>query len=383
MLKYAIIIAAAATLAGCNGGLSVENGEEALARGDFRAAAKCFAASVKRNPSSVPLLYNLGVARALAGDTKDAILAFRDVLRFSPGDLDASEYLAAELCELGTPEALMEAHELLEFALRFRKEPLERARALNSIALVEQSLHRTGLAVARFIAAIEAAPGYLPARFNLALLCARDLKLPAAAKRELDAISALDAKPEDSERLQALAASIEGTLPKPYDHVTMAEAAALIKEGAAAYAKNDYKTAIEQFGEAAKIDPFSFDAAFNSANAFLASGNYIEAEKFFEKAAELDPSRFDVAFWRTRLAYTSGDYAKVVAQISGNIAPSWPDEPQGFFLGSYAYAQLRQYTEARLYGELYLAKVRRQNPSASQADFESWLMMLPETKFKP
>ena len=155
MRKQAIPLAAlVAILAGCGrGGRDVADGERALAAGEFKKAASIFSAATKAHPSSVPLFYNLGVARALAGDSTAAIAAFRDVLRFVPGDLDASEALAAELRKTGSPAALSEAHDLLEFVLPYRDAAGDRARTLNTLALVEEALRRDDLALARLLAA--------------------------------------------------------------------------------------------------------------------------------------------------------------------------------------------------------------------------------------
>lgn len=378
-----IAVSAALAAAGCGGGDSARKGEEALARGDFRSAARHFSDATRRNPSSVPLLYNLGAALALDGDTRGAIDSFRDVLRFSPGDINASEYLAAELAELGTQEALMEAHALLEFALQYRTEPDERARALNSLALVENAMHRTDLATARLVAAADAAPDYAPPHYNFAKICARDDRLAAAAMREADIAAKLSPDPAIRDAAAQISSAASAKLPPPYAHTTSQSAADLMKEAAAAAARRDSDKAAGLYIKAANADPNSLEAAMGAANAMVAATRYSEATPFFDRAAALDPANFDIAITGARLDYSTGNFRRAIDRLVGSVIPSWPDNPQPFFLASYAFAQEQRYFEARVFGEIYIAKSLAQTPSADISAFKGWIATLPDTKFKP
>lgn len=384
-MRNAILIAAmAAVFAGCGGRPPVESGEEALANGDYKSAARFFRAAVKDNPSSVPLFYNLGTAQALAGDTSGAIVSFRDVLRITPGDLDASEALAAELRKKGSAENLAESQELLDFVAGFRQTGAEKARALNSLALTEKALHRNDLAVARLVAALDADPGYAPARYNFADLCAKTLNLPAPAKAAIDAF--LASGPEDAAlaaKAAALRDSAAAAIPAPYSHATADEAKDYIRRGTEAYAKKDYSKSEQLFAQAAEADPLAFEARFKRASALLSANRLAEAGTAFAEAAALDPSSFDAAFWQARLAYAAGDYAKAIELFACRVIPSWPDEPQGYLFASYAYAQEQRYYEAEIFGGLYVAKAAKAKPKIGTADFKSWLDKLPKTKFKP
>lgn len=243
MRNIIAIAALAALFAGCGDKTPpVEEGERALANGDFKAAAKIFKAAVKAHPSSVPLHYNLGTAQSLAGDTAGAIASFREVLRFTPGDLDASEALAAELRKTGTSDALFESHELLEFVLPYREEPAARARLLNSLALTESALHRNDLALARFLAARDAAPGYAPTFYNLGHLCAHDLKIPAMAITWFDAFIA--AAPDRPDLVDAARAQRKDLAAKA---ASGSQAEDDLKRGADAYTAGDYAQAVAIF----------------------------------------------------------------------------------------------------------------------------------------
>jgi tetratricopeptide (TPR) repeat protein len=376
--------AIAAILSGCGGKPAAESGEEALAQGDYKAAAKFFRAAVKGNPSSVPLFYNLGTAQALAGDTAGAISSFREVLRFTPGDLDAFEVLAVELRKAGSAENLAESHELLDFVVGFRQTASEKARALNSLALTEKALRRNDLAVARLVAALTADPGYATACYNMADLCAKTLNLPVPAKKAIDAF--LASAPEDAAlaaKAVALRDSVAASIPVPYSHATGEEAKGFVRSGAEAYAKKDYAKAEQMFAKAAEADPLAFEARFNRANALLSANRLSEAATSFAEAAAIDPARFDAAFWQARLAYATGDYGKAIELLTGRVIPSWPDEPQSYLFASYAYAQQQRYYEAEVFGELYVAKAAKADPKAKTADFKAWLDKLPKTKFKP
>lgn len=384
MIKYAAPVVLAAILAGCGSESNVSRGEAALASGDYAEAARLFASALKTNPTSVPLLYNLGAARAMAGDTRGAIAAFRDALRCSPGEIEVSEYLADQLAKTGTPEALAEARELLDFSIPFRSEPVAKARALNSIALVEMSLRHYDLALAHLVAAISAAPDYPPAHYDLAVLCKSTLGLPAAAARELEAF--LNAGGQDGERAakaREMLAELKKSLPAPYSHKTSDAASELLRSGAELYDKKDFAKAVKLFSEASLKDPFSFDAYFNAANAHLAVGKYREAYESFLQASSINPSRFDAAFWAARLAYANGDFKTAVKDLTAKIIPSWPDEAESYLLAAYAFAQERRYIEARAFGELFLAKSKDEDPAGKVKDFKLWLETLPETRFRP
>lgn len=385
MRNIIAIAALAALFAGCGGEKpTVEEGERALAEGDFKAAAKIFKAAVKEHPSSVPLHYNLGTAQALAGDASGAISSFREVLRFTPGDLDASEALAAALRKTGTADALSEAHELLEFVLPYREEAAARARALNSLALVEEALRRDDLALARLLDARASTPAYAPTLYNLGHLCAAKFRIPAAAAPLLDAF--LASAPDDAEaakRATALRDEAARAVPPPYSHRANEAAAGLIAQGGAAYAKKDFAQAEQLFAQAANADPLDFDAIFNRANALVSLNRKDEAAAAFQAAAAINPGHFDAAFWAARIAYSAGDYPRAISLLTTSVIPRWPDEPQPLLYAAYAYAQQRRYYEARLYGALHLAALKKATPKAKTADFEAWLAKLPDLKFKP
>lgn len=383
MRRFLYMALLAALAAGCNRGGGIEDGEKALALGDYQKAAKCFKDALKAHPSSISLLYNLGTAQALSGDSKGAVASFRDILRFTPGDLDASEALAAELRKSGSPESLLESHDLLDFAVSFRQGS-EKARALNSLALTEMALHRSDLALARLIEAFDVAPGYAPTHYNCAILLLRELNLPGRAAEELEKFAASpDAPAKLAEKAKALRVSLLPRIAAPYSHKTAPEASALAKRGAEAYAKRDYKSAEKAFAAASAADPLDFESALNRAHSLLALGRTAEARSAYGEASALNPARQDAAFWHPRLAYAEGDCDEAVRLFTGAFIPQWPEDPQGLLYATYAYTKLQRYYEARVYGALYLAVARKSNPKAKLSDFEGWLAKLPETKFKP
>jgi len=383
MRRFLYLALLAALAAGCGGGGGLEDGEKALALGNYQMAAKCFKNALKAHPSSISLLYNLGTAQAMSGDSKVAIATFRDILRLTPGDLDASEALAAELRKSGSPENLLESHDLLDFTVSFRQ-GMEKARALNSLALTEMALRKNDLALARLIDAFDVAPGYAPTHFNYAVLLSRELNLPAKAVEELNKFTASpDAPAELSKKAKSLRDSLVPRIAAPYSHKTTPEASALAKRGAEAYAKRDYKSAENAFAAASAADPLDFESALNRAHSLLALGRTAEARSAYAEASALNPARQDAAFWHPRLAYAEGDCEEATRLFTGVFIPQWPEDPQGILYATYAYTKLQRYYEARVYGALYLAVARKSNPKAKLSDFESWLAKLPETKFKP
>lgn len=383
MKKFATLLALAALAAGCGREkLTVEDGERALASGDFQTAAKAFISAVKEHPTSVPLYYNLGRAQSLAGDTSGAIASFREVLRFTPGDLDASEALAAELRKVGGNDALAESHELLDFVLPYREDSISRARVLNSLALTEEALHRNDLALGHLLLARIAAPEYAPSFFNLGHL-AIALRQPVVAQRYLEAF--LATKPRESAmatKATAMLAEATKSAPPPYSHTATPEAAALVKKGIEAYDRRDYANAESIFIKAIAEDPLEFDAIFNRANALYALGRKDEAVRAFDEASALKPDHFEANFSRASVAYSTANYAKAIEILTTETLIRWPDSPKPFITAAYSFAQLRRYYEAKIFGAIYVAVAKAASPKSKTKDFEVWLSQLGDPKFK-
>ena len=381
LLSILPITASAILLAGCGGGSPVEKGEAALRRGDYAEAARQFKRAASKEPSAVPLLYNLGMALSRAGDHAGAAKAFRDVLRFTPGDLDAAEYLAAELRQTGRAEDLVQSHENLEeIVLKYRQDPTARARALSSLALTENALRRTDLALAHILLARQAAPDYAPALFNFAWICQNPLRLGVPARRAMEEFLAMPgADPEQVER----AGEFIAALPKPPPPAAESSPAAkeLVARGKAEFDRKNFAVALDHFTRALDADPKAADAALDKAKALFNLNRAEEAAAAFAVAAELDATSFEPAYWQARIAYTAGDYDTALSLLTSRVIPFWPEKPDSYMIACYAFTQCKRYYEAHLYGELYVeaAKAAGQSPD----DFSAWLSRLPPASFKP
>ncbi len=382
----AAVLALSAFLAGCGDGKSaVTKGEEALAKGEFKTAAKYFKRAAAKNPNCMPLFYNLGAACALAGDTQGAISAFNEVLRFAPGDPDASEYLAAELAKTGRPEDVAKAHELLSELLSFDNTPEVKARLYTSLSRCDIALHREDLALGHLLQARMTAPAYAPALFNLAKLQGDVLKLYTQAAATMESFTALSgANPgkvtkarEYCEGIRTLAANAANA-----PHTDKDDALALINKGAAEYAKNNYKIAEEFFGKALQADPHSYNAALYRAHALLAMNRTDEAAGLYAMAADLNPDAYDPAFMMVRCAYSAGNCEAAIRNLTQVVIPKWPGKPEAYEILSYAYGQTHRYYEARLFGELHVLASKASGKSAD-AFAKKWLSQLPVVKFAP
>ena len=383
---FAIIALAAATaiLSGCGGDAAVKNGEEALARGDYSTAAKCFRKAIKQYPTSVPLFSNLGATLARSGDHQGAISAFREVLRFSPGDIVASESLAAELRLVGGQDNVVKSHELLAEALELLEDPRDRARAMNSLSLSESALHRYDLALAHLLLALNESPDYAPTLYNLAKLCADSLKLPLEAQKFMGEFCASpSAEPARKAQGRDFLArnSQAAALAEPPEHATPPDVAAIIKKGEAEFAKKNYKAAEDLFKKALETDPRSYPAALSLANTLNASAKTTEAINAYEMASEIDPGQPDPVRMAIVLAYNLNDTDAALKTITQKMLPKWPDEASACQIAAYAFAKQARYYESKVFAELYLAIVR--NDGKKDAAFQEWVRQIPAVPFKP
>ncbi len=384
LMHLAVICAltpAVALVSGCgNGESAAEKGEAALREGKFAAAAKSLDVAARKTQPTSHFYYNLGSAKALAGDSADAIRAFENAAAMDISNLDAIEFRAKLLADNGD---LASAHELLDRIVDEATNTAARVRILNALAVVEHRLHRDDLACARLAQVIRLDPEYAPAYYNFAHFLEEAYRLHAAALANIVKFEKT-AKPDNparakAEEFKALVEAADKLAPLPPPHTSTSEAMKFIKQGADAYARSKWTLAEESFVKALDADPESYEAASYLAATRYAARHYDAAAEAYAKAAEIAPAQFDPVFMQGHIAYSLGNAARAIQILTGVAIPRWPDNPKSYEIAAYALATERRYYEARVYGAIYIeiSKAAGSNVSA----FEKWFDSLPQIAF--
>ena len=384
ILHFAVIIALTPVLAmvwGCgNGENAAEKGEAALREGKFAAAAKSLDVAARKTQPTSHFYYNLGSAKALAGDSAGAIRAFENAESMDIANIDASEFRAKLLADNGD---LAAAHELLDRIVDEAPDTATRVRILNALAVVEHRLHRDDLACVRLAQVIRMDPEYAPAYYNFAHFLEEAYQLHAAALANIVKFEET-AKPDNparakAEAFKALVEAADKLAPLPPPHTSTPEAMKFIKQGADAYARSKWTLAEETFAKALDADPESYEAASYLAATRYAARHYDAAAEAYAKAAEIAPTQFDPIFMQGHIAYSLGNAARAIQILTGVAIPRWPDNPKSYEIAAYALATERRYYEARIYGAIYIeiSKAAGSNVSA----FEKWFDSLPQIAF--
>lgn len=380
---FCILAPVLASMSGCGGkdGDAAAKGEAALRAGNYAAAAKALDVAARKTQPTTHLYYNLGAAKALAGDLDGAINAFESAEREDIANLDATEFRAYALSKSGDLGA---AHELLDRAIDDATETEARVRILNALAVVEHGLHYDDLACVRLARAIRLAPDYAPSYYNLAHFLEEAYQLHDAA---LANIVKFEAKAEADnpvrEKAAAFKARVEAAAkraPSRKPHATTAAAAKLVKQGADAYARSKWTLAEETFAKALEADPESYEAATYIANTRYAARHFEAAAEAYAKAAELAPDKFDPVFMQGHIAYSLNNTARARQLLIGTAIPRWPNNPKSYEIAAYALATEGRFYEARVYGESFIELSKA--AGANVSGFETWLAKLPQLAFQ-
>lgn len=373
---------------GCGSDNLVKKGEDALANADYEAAAKYFKKATKKNPSAIPLFYNLGSAAMRAGDKTEAIAAFREVLRFIPGDSSAMESLAAVLRDEGSIDNLKESHELLSQVVALADiSPFEKSRALTSLALTDMAFHRSDLALAHLLTAMAITPNYAPAVYNLAKLYADELKQYPLANTTMLKFQAMDSS--DSSMLEkandfitANKTAVAAAAQKPY--VLSNEANNLLSNAINEYNKKNYQKSVDLFNKTLEIAPRSYEAAFYKANALYYMNKMHDSLNAYALAADIDTTKLEAVSTLASVNYSLGNTKEAIRILTTIAIPKWPTDANSIRIATYAFAKENRYYEAVVYGDLLIATLK--NAQLPTNDFETWLNSIKKsmiTTFRP
>ena len=375
---FCILAPVLALMSGCGkDGDAAAKGEAALREGNYASAAKALDVAARKTQPTTHLYYNLGSAKALAGDLDGAIRAFENAEREDIANLEATEFRAYALAKSGNLSA---AHELLDRAIDDATETEARVRILNALAVVEHGLHYDDLACVRLAEAIRLAPDYAPSYYNLAHFLEEAYQLHDAALANIVKFKAkAEADNPVREKAAAFKARVEAAAkraPSRKPHSTTATASKLVKQGADAYARSKWTLAEDTFAKALEADPESYEAAAYLANTRYAARHFEAAAEAYAKAAELDSNQFDPVFMQGLIAYSLNNTARARQILTGVAVPRWPDNPKSYEIAAYALATEGRFYEARVYGGVYIELSKSTGGNASA--FEAWLNKLPQ-----
>lgn len=370
---------------GCGGDSLIKNGEIALANANYEEAVKCFKKATKKNPSAAPLFYNLGTAAARAGDTTEAIAAFREVLRFTPGDAEAMESLAAVLRDEGSIDSLKESHELLSQVVELTDiSPIEKSRALTSLALTELAFHRSDLALAHLLTAKAITPDYAPAVYNLAKLYANELKQYPLANTTMLKFQAMNTSApammeKAGEFIKSNKTAVEAATQREY--VVSKEAEKHMDNAIKEYQNSNFQKTIDSCNKALEIAPRFYDAALYKAYALYSMNRLQDAVNAYALATDLDPTKADAAKMLAHVNYSLGNTKEAIRVLTTIVIPKWPEETYPMQIAAYAFTKENRYYETIAYGNLLIATLK--NAQMPTSDFEEWLATIPKVPFKP
>jgi len=83
----------------------------------------------------------------------------------------------------------------------------------------------------------------------------------------------------------------DGSEADPHKFSENAEADAAMREGEAAFAREDYDAALKSYARALQLDPKLYDAALFSGDAHLQKGEFDQAREAYARAASISPDR--------------------------------------------------------------------------------------------
>ena len=378
-----LCLAGPVIFSGCGDAASAAaKAETALRDGKYAAAAKAMESAAKKTDPTSELYYNIGAAKARAGDFSGAAQAFENAEKLDLSNIEALEERAKAMM---AQKQYAPAHELLDRVIADTVAPEAQARVLNALAVCEHGLARDELAVLRLNKAARIAPGYAPTFYNLAKILGDTFQIYDSAESLLvkfEAFAAPDNAYQEKARLYKLQiepAKKNQLIVRP--SATNAKARKLIDQGNDFLKKSKVTAAEECFLKAVEADPKSYEAMYNLATARYTAKNFDAAVEAYQSAAALNTTAVDPIYMQGVIAYSTGNAAKAVQLLAGAAIPKWPDDPKSYEVAAYAWFNQGRNYEVHVYGEEFIAvsKAAGKNTSA----FETWLNQIQQLPFQP
>ncbi len=322
MLLFALAVGCAAGGCGRN---PVDQGIEALGRGDNARAERLLDRAVLIQPADASAWANLGLARLKLAKPDDAMKAFREAAELDRDDPRPLEFIAAIQSDRGLWKAALVT--LNEAVRRDSASP----RLLTSLAVVEAHIYGPQTARARLADILTRAPNYSPAVYNLAVLN-RDalhnpqeaekhfrhyLKLAPADPHAADARAALGAAGPKSSPQAAAPASVVPVHPPSAPVVRNSQAAAeAYNRGVRSQAAGDLDRALHEYSQALQNDPSMASAHYNLGLTYRAKGATAAARAAFQQAVAAAPDMAKARYMLALAHRDSGEDSAAAAELN-------------------------------------------------------------------
>lgn len=328
----------------------------ALAAGDSNAALALLEQALKAHPREISVLRLKAGALRQLDKNEEALAALGQALAVQPDHLQARiERADLEIALKRYDAAKADIGELNKYAP-------DSLHGIYLQALLEHNQDKFTAAQGNLLKLLKAAPGHLP---TLLLTGANELRLNNAVAAQGYLNAYLEQRPDDLFARKLLAQSLLKTNMPAEAAAALApmlrsgskDAQALVLAGEANLRNKDFKTAQQQFEQAAAILPREATLHLSLGLTRLGQGQYAKAVEELERATALDPGSEQAALYLVRTEISMKRYDKALAAIAA------------FHASKKDSAQVRN-----LEGSVHLLQ---NNRAAARSAFEKALQLQP------
>lgn len=189
----------------------IDSGIESIRRGDYKSAASSLERAAKRDPASASAYCNLGIAYWRMDDADRAVSALTMAADLDGRDPRILELLGYVLGELGR------WHEARAVLKRANDGLPDRPQVLAALARVEYHAGDLGSAREYLEKALDLAPTYAPALYNMGVLFGEKLQNPSAANQYFTQYLNLSGADPHAEKARAFLSRGKPKPPPPVD----------------------------------------------------------------------------------------------------------------------------------------------------------------------
>jgi protein O-GlcNAc transferase len=387
-MRRRLTILAVALAIGCAAGGCrrdpVDQGLQALERGDAARAERLFEQAIQIQPADASAWANLGLARLKLGRPDDAAKAFREAAELDRDDARPLEFIASIHSERGQWKAALDT--LNEAVRRDAASP----RLLTALAVAESHVHGPQTARSRLADILTRAPNYSPAVFNMAALYRDALHNPAEAEKYFRRY--LKLAPSDPHAAEAQAAlQATGTTatppaapppvtpsrtpapvrPAPAPVVINPQAAAeAYNRGVRSQAAGDLDRALQEYSRALQNNPSMASAHYNLGLTYRAKGDTAAARAAFQQALTHAPDMANARYMLALAHRELGDDAAAAAELNALLLQQPKHADAHLALGLLYKKDSGRVTDARRELTRYLELAPN---GASARDVRAWL----------
>tara|TARA_Y100001937_G_scaffold1217_3_gene1536 strand:+ start:55072 stop:58647 length:3576 start_codon:yes stop_codon:yes gene_type:complete len=261
----------------------MDQGNQALEKGDVPAAIQAFQKAVNFSPQSAAPRFLLGKAYLQSGENDKALASTTEGIKLSPDSVSGRIIHATALRKNGKT---LQARKVLEVGLE--KDP-EQIELLNQLGLACRDAGDNKCALVQFEKALKIKPEHYPSRLN-AFYTYIDARRYDEAERHLKALEGLKMPEEEKETAR-----------------TYFKLARFLGTGDKYFEKNEFYRAVLEYQKALKVDPKSTAALNSLGRTELLRRRFGVAEKHYQQALKSDPGNVQAMEGLLRLYSQTGN----------------------------------------------------------------------------